>query len=109
VPTRIAHPVPLRPASARALEREARSGNVAIVERAFDIPAGQRLDPGFVPGLARMRSIHVDETRFEQKDDRSAAVPITTTDPSGRTTTWTATLGLVDGTWRIALTEPGTR
>jgi hypothetical protein len=105
----VTRPVPLPAPSARALEAAARSGDAAAVRQALDVPAEQQLDPAVVSGLSRLRAIHVDESRFEQKDDVSAVVPITTTAADGRSTTWTATLVLFRGSWRIALTEPGPR
>ena len=100
----VTHPVSLPAASARMLESATRSGDVQSIRRAFAVPAEQRLDRGFVSGLAAL-TFKVDESRFRQLDDVSAQVPVTTTDAQGRSVAWTATLVLVDGGWRIALTD----
>jgi hypothetical protein len=101
--------VPLPAAQARGLEADTRSGQAGEVRKALDIPAKRKVDPGLVRELASLRSLRVDERGFVQRDDHSATVPITTTAADGTTTTWTATLVLVGGTWRIALTEPVNR
>lgn len=102
----VANPVPLSVASARILETRARSGDDATVKTALAIPADQRLDPALVSGLAAMKGLTIEQSKFRQVDDVSAVVPITTVDAAGKSTTWTATLVLVDSTWRIGLTDP---
>ena len=102
----VTHSVPLRADAARALETQAHSGDEANVKAALAVPPGQRIDPALVAGLAAMKSVKIDEARFKQLDDASATVPITTIDPTGKATTWTTTLILVDGVWRIGLTDP---
>ena len=102
----VANPVPLSVASARTLETQARSGDDATVKTALAVPANQKLDPALVSGLAAMKSLTIEQSKFRQVDDLSAVVPITTVDTAGKSTTWTATLVLVNSTWRIGLTDP---
>jgi hypothetical protein len=102
---RVTHPVPLTAAAARALESKVTSPDPNRVVQAFHVPAGQHLDPAFLKGLTQLRAVRVDESRFVQRDDVSAAVPIVTTDRAGVSTTWQAVLVLVDGGWRIGETE----
>lgn len=102
----VAKPVPLSVASARTLETQVRSGDDASVKAALAVPAGQILDPALVSGLAAMKSLTIEQSKFRQVDAMSAVVPITTVDSAGKSTTWTTTLVLVNGSWRIGLTDP---
>lgn len=98
-------PVPLTADSARRLETQARSGDVAEVGKAFVLPDGDQVRKDFISGLAALQRLAIDDKAFRQTTDTTASVPVVTTDANGVATRWTATLTLVDGAWRIAATE----
>jgi hypothetical protein len=97
--------VPLRSEAARQLEVQVRSGNTKQVRRAFAVPSSQRFAGDFTANLAALKTFQIDNTRFVQIDNVTAKVPITTTDAAGKATTWTATLVLIKGQWKIGMTQ----
>ena len=62
-PDPVTRPVPLSVSAARSLEAKAQSGRQAMVAQALDVPAGHKLDPELVDGLARMRRSSTDHLR----------------------------------------------
>jgi hypothetical protein len=101
----VTHPVPLLPARARDVERQARSGSYEQVRLAFALPPAAKLDPAFIPGLAKLREFNVDDAHFVQVDDSTATVPVSVVDAAGAPSTWTADLVLNGGQWLIAGSE----
>lgn len=97
-------PVTLTVARARTIEAEATSGDPARVSDALDVPNGAQVDPALTRSLHDLKAVHLDEATFRQVDDSSAIARMATTGADGASTSWTVTLVLRDGQWRVALT-----
>ncbi len=95
----------LSPERARQIEQQLKDGTDEQLLAAVAAPSGQALSPDLAKELATL-ALQIDESSFRRLDATTATVTAHTTDLGGVSRAWTVTLVEVDGSWRIAATEP---
>jgi len=89
------------------LESDVKSGTLAGVTDAIALPAGVQLSAAALQGLASLRSVVLNGASVRDIGDGIGTVQATSVTASGARQTWTATLVLDGGRWKLAATSVG--
>jgi hypothetical protein len=101
------HVPPLSSAAAASLSAELSSGTESGLRQAMVVPRGQALDPAAIGQLRAIGPISLEAATFQALDATDATVNGTVGHPpAGQPATWTFTLTLVGGHWKLVDTEP---
>lgn len=97
----------LSSAAAAALSADLAGGTESGLRQAIVVPASQALDPAAVAQLRAISPISLDVSTFHALDAADATVSGTVGHPlAEQPATWTFTLTLVAGHWKLVSAEP---